>query len=235
MLRDPSRHVATLTGSSPVKSWPPSTRSAGLSDTASVARGEWAPAYGRIRGCGGETMRTYSEEDVAPIQEFGSVLLVMAVVLAGVSLWCTLFGPRHGIFAGVLAFMMMWGVGFFGQESALGRACFQSPEHVVAGRIPALYPFKKVIRTGSVVCLTIAVVAFPVLMISSCDGVADFPVFEHREVYTLNNHGNETQVSRLRYVAAGAAFATAWHFFVAGAALDLLGDTLFGKKDSPLG
>lgn len=55
-------------------------------------------------------------------------------------------------------------------------------------------------------------------------------MFAQQSEYRLNNHGQHTTVSRVRYIAVGAGSVVAWHMGVAAMAVFGLNLALFGER-----
>lgn len=157
-----------------------------------------------------------------------AVVALSIVLLFVAGLLTTLFGPAPGRLLGVFAFV-----------AGLLLLSKLAEKHKRGELVPLIAFHRRVLRyrstilTAIVVCLTVAftcVFVGIITSITSGPGVPDNrPVFEHRKVYKLYNHGSERVVSRRHYLVRGTIGAVAWDAGTSVPALLALYLALYGE------
>ena len=157
------------------------------------------------------------------------LLLILNLCGMGFSLWSVLFGPWNGVFFGLAGFF----VGFCG----LALANYQWAVARFSGHWTGLLPnsrFATVIPRVTKIGGVIAVLTLAVMFLAArSEGVTEQgPALAQRQKYLLNSHGQETEVSRLRYSLVGASFFVTWHLVASLPSFYALQVLLFGKPAS---
>ncbi|MBI1372440.1 MAG: hypothetical protein GC159_06725 [Phycisphaera sp.] len=155
---------------------------------------------------------------------------VASAVCLVASFWGSLFGPEVLDLLGALGFFITVIAFLTSGSEAVRDYIAKRPR----GLAPDwLRPWRWFLIVSAIVLAAI-VIASGIPMFLYADGVASSsgPVFEHRAVYELCNHGTYTTVSRWRYLVVGTSFIVGWHGGIAF--MDLIGliYLLFGVKRS---
>lgn len=180
-----------------------------------------------------------AESDLVLIRKAVLCAKVLGVSLGGIvfSLYGQLFGPQWAWIFGVAGFLLAMSVFMFGERHRLGVRFREICPQGLSGAFARLTTLKSGLLRGikaAALCFFIAMVTF-IGAVRFVDGVPEgAPVFAPRQRYLLNDHSHFTEVSRLRYCVAGAAFHTAWHAGAFCATLLALHVLIYGEMPKNL-